>query len=189
MAGKKRPETRREVSEWLGISQSTLRNWDAKFRPWLESEVGQKGVATRKRYTEGDLVVFATIKGRLAEGATFKNIQATLDDDIRATVLDWEEPARDAAATSSLPTVSERERGALIQAQQAREELAMVAGQLQAIVDERDRLLEELAGKQEESDELRERAAAAEAQAKLAAEMLESQRQRRRFRWPWQREE
>lgn len=184
--GQERPETRKQVAEWLDISVSTLRNWDSRFQAWLEAEPGQKGVATKKRYTANDLVIFATIKRRLADGATFAEIETTLDKDIRGTVVNFaaEDGPASTGPSSNLPAISERERNAIVQAQQAREELAMASGRLQAIEDERNRLLEELEDVRAKLDEFRERAAAAE----MAAEMLQSDKERRRWRWPWQRD-
>jgi DNA-binding transcriptional MerR regulator len=74
------PETRREVSKLLGISQATLRTWDRLFRQWLEAPVGQKGNATRKRYTPNDVRVFWLVKQRRDAGQNFSEIKASLSD-------------------------------------------------------------------------------------------------------------
>jgi len=174
--------TRRAVAEWLGVSVSTIRNWEKRFQPWLEAEAGQFGKGKQQKiYSAADLAVFATIQRRLADGARLDEIVATLDEDIRGTTVPpWDAGEEQPPAASALMLLPERERAALVQYQQAREELAAASARLDAVVDERNRLVDELEAKQSMIDELRERAAAAEARAELLAG-------RRRFRWPWQK--
>jgi DNA-binding transcriptional MerR regulator len=57
-----------------------LRTWDRLFRQWLEAPVGQKGNATRKRYTPNDVRVFWLVKQRRDAGQNFDEIKSTLSD-------------------------------------------------------------------------------------------------------------
>ena len=141
--------------------------------------MGEKGQSTRKRYTENDLRVFATIQQLRDEmGMGFDVIEAVLEHEIKHTILDFSEPPPAAADEQPAGTSST----ALVTVQQelmeTRLSLAKEIGSREEIEKERDRLIEQLADAdeahqeriqalQKELDNLRERAAAAEAEAKI----------------------
>lgn len=129
------PQTRRDVSHLLGISQATLRTWDRLFRPWLEAAVGRKGDATRKRYTANDVRLFQYAKQRRDAGVTLAQIRRELADNaVDWQVAEaWEAPATAAPGSSALAArVRELEL-----------ERAGLLAQLAALTEERERLLAE----------------------------------------------
>ena len=173
-----RPELRRDVAKWLEIAESTLRSWDLRFREYLEADVGEWKKSTRKRYTENDLKVFATIARLRDEGLAMADVSASLDEALKHTILDFSEPPpadadEQPAGTSSTALMTVQQE--LIE---TRLSLAREMGSREEIEKERDRLIEQLADAdeahqeriqalQKELDNLRERAAAAEAEAKI----------------------
>ena len=90
-------------SQLLGISQATLRTWDRLFRQWLESPVGQKGNATRKRYTPNDVRVFRIVKRRRDGGQTFAEIKSRLSADLLEDQL-----VDDVVMTTDVPPMTGR---------------------------------------------------------------------------------
>lgn len=168
---KKRPQTRAEVAEWLGVTTSTIRNWDSRFRQWIEAEPGVKGDSTPKIYTENDLVVFATIHRLLGDNLTFRQVRERLDDEIAQTTI--EPSARRPAvesdeATTALATVRERQLARAIQERDV--ELAEVAGEMKAVKDERERLAAEVDRLNQALIDAEKRAAAAEAKIEMASQ-------------------
>jgi len=156
------PETRKDVAEWLGITQSTLRSWDSRFSSRLESQPGKKGSAVKKRYTENDLIVFLAIKNLRNNNQNFDQIEAGLDEEITRTYLpEWGETEQ----ASSLPAASElvsQNRQLTTRIIESEAKLAAGLARAMAIEEERDRLLEQIEKTQERLLEAEIRASKAE---------------------------
>ena len=78
-------KTRRsaEVAARLGVSTSTLRRWTQRFSEFLSPEAvepSRSGDADgdQGRYTDEDLATLLTIKGLLAEGFTYQQVERRL---------------------------------------------------------------------------------------------------------------
>lgn len=161
------PPIRRNVARWLGIKQSTLRGWDSRFREWLETPIGEKGVSTRKVYTQNDLLVLQAIAQCRARDLTYEQIADELDAEIALTTLVWPDPIPAPGQTQPPPsdanvsslTVTER------QLMRVQSDLAATAARLDATAEERDRLLQELETERAARIDAERRAAAAEAVA------------------------
>ena len=161
------PPIRRNVARWLGIKQSTLRGWDARFSEWLETPRGQRGISTRKVYTDNDLLVLQAIAQCRARSLTYEQIADELDAEIARTTLVWPDPIPAPGQTQSPPsdanvsslTVTER------QLMRVQSDLAATAARLDATESERDRLLTELDAERAARIDAERRAAAAEALA------------------------
>lgn len=156
------PETRKEVAEWLGISQSTLRSWDGRFSGLLEAEPGQKGSAVKKRYTENDLIVFLAIKNLRDKNLTFDEIEESLEQEITRTYLpEWggKEEASAAPASTALVAQNRQLTNRIIDTET---KLAASMARAKTIAEERDRLLEQLDKAQDKLLEAEKRALKAE---------------------------
>ncbi len=158
------PETRREVSQLLGISQATLRTWDRLFRQWLESPVGQKGNATRKRYTPNDVRVFRIVKRRRDGGQTFAEIKSRLSADLLEDQL-----VDDVVMTTDVPPMTGRNALAS-RVYELELELTAARAQIKALTNERDQLRQTL-------DEVEPARRAAEKEAAHALGQLEALQQ------------
>lgn len=132
------PETRRDVSQLLGISQATLRTWDRLFRQWLEAPVGQKGNATRKRYTPNDVRVFRIVKRRRDGGQTFAEIKSQLSADLLEDQL-----VDDVVMATELPAMTGRNALAS-RVYELELELTAARAQIKALTSERDQLRQAL---------------------------------------------
>jgi DNA-binding transcriptional MerR regulator len=132
------PETRRELSKLLGISQATLRTWDRLFREWLEAPVGQKGNATRKRYTPNDVRVFRIVKRRRDGGQTFAEIKSRLSADLLEDQL-----VDDVVMTTEFPPMTGRNALAT-RVYELELELTAARAQIKALMGERDQLRQAL---------------------------------------------
>ncbi|MCS7221867.1 MAG: MerR family transcriptional regulator [Anaerolineae bacterium] len=72
-----------EVAARLGISTSTLRRWSQRFSEFLSSDAGGPDSAAdadgiHRRYTDEDLTTLLMIKGLLAEGFTYQQVERRL---------------------------------------------------------------------------------------------------------------
>lgn len=174
------PETRREVSDMLGISQATLRTWDRLFRQWLETPVGRKGNATRKRYTPNDVRVFQLIKQRRDEGQTFAEIKTHISADLESVVGKAtpepveSEPAPPAASPgepSAAPprTVPDAPPARVYELEL---ELTSLRAQLRAVTDERDALRARLDAERQRRVEAEKEVGYAMGQVELLSQLV-----------------
>ncbi len=72
-----------EVAARLGVSTSTLRRWSQRFSEYLSPDAGEPGSVAdvdgiHRRYTDEDLTTLLTIKGLLAEGFTYQQVERRL---------------------------------------------------------------------------------------------------------------
>ena len=108
----KKPETRKEIFDWLGVKPPTLRTWERRFPDLIESPPGEKGNATPRRYTESDLIVFLAIKNLRNRNVTLKQIEAKpelLENEIEQTTLpQWGGEETPEQQASSLAIVNEK---------------------------------------------------------------------------------
>ncbi|MGC8838064.1 MAG: MerR family transcriptional regulator [Anaerolineae bacterium] len=67
-----------EAAKALGVSGATLRRWSRRFAPFLSPEArgGEEGL--HRRYTEADLQVLEMVKGLLAQGYTYAQVERRL---------------------------------------------------------------------------------------------------------------
>ena len=159
---------RRNVAEWLEVSQGTLRSWERQFRQWLESPVGKKGDATRKIYTENDLLVLQSIKQLRNNGWRHRQIEKRLADEIANSVLVWPQPIGTQPdplpeSSSNALSVSVREQQLVRELNKIQVDMASMGGKLSSIRQERDRLLQELEKEREARVRAERDAAAADA--------------------------
>jgi len=162
-----RPETRKDVSKWLGISFGTIRLWDSRFSSWLESPPGVKGKATKKRYTENDLIVFLAIRNLRRQNKTFDQIETYLKAEILKTSLpEWGEGVRE-QPTSELVTTNRQLTTQLIEVSN---DLAAAKARAETIERERDRLLNERDRLLQDAQDARERATVAETELRIQKE-------------------
>ncbi len=72
-----------EVAARLGVSTSTLRRWSQRFSEYLSPDAGEPAGSGdtdggHRRYTDEDLTTLLTIKGLLAEGFTYQQVERRL---------------------------------------------------------------------------------------------------------------
>ncbi len=72
-----------EVAARLGVSTSTLRRWSQRFSEFLSPDAGEPAHSgdadgSHRRYTDEDLATLLTIKGLLAEGFTYQQVERRL---------------------------------------------------------------------------------------------------------------
>ncbi|HEY65025.1 MAG TPA: MerR family transcriptional regulator [Caldilineae bacterium] len=72
-----------EVAARLGVSTSTLRRWSQRFAEYLSPDAGEPAGSgdtdgAHRRYTDEDLATLLTIKGLLAEGFTYQQVERRL---------------------------------------------------------------------------------------------------------------
>ncbi|MCD6289894.1 MAG: MerR family transcriptional regulator [Anaerolineae bacterium] len=72
-----------EVAARLGVSTSTLRRWSQRFSEYLSPEAGETAGSedsngAHRHYTDEDLTTLLTIKGLLAEGFTYQQVEQHL---------------------------------------------------------------------------------------------------------------
>ncbi len=72
-----------EVAARLGVSTSTLRRWSQRFSEFLSPDAGEPASSTdadgiHRRYTDEDLTTLLMIKGLLAEGFTYQQVERRL---------------------------------------------------------------------------------------------------------------
>lgn len=72
-----------EVAARLGVSASTLRRWSQRFSEFLSPDAGEPSSSAdadgiHRRYTDEDLTTLLMIKGLLAEGFTYQQVEHRL---------------------------------------------------------------------------------------------------------------
>ena len=72
-----------EVAARLGVSTSTLRRWSQRFSEYLSPDAGEPtnsldADGSHRRYTDEDLTTLLTIKGLLAEGFSYQQVERRL---------------------------------------------------------------------------------------------------------------
>ena len=145
MADKSQQEgmTRSEAANALDVSVSTIRAWQRNFKSWLEVEEQNFGGGRRQatKYTQADMLVFATVKRLSDEGLRYEQISERLDKELATATFELpeEEATEEPAGQSKALTVTYQQYSAVVASLQGTE------GKLEAVTEERDYLRERVA--------------------------------------------
>lgn len=152
-----------DLARALDVTTQTVRSWSDLFQDFLSpSATPPRGEV--RAYTEEDAAVLALVGKLRAQAKNFDEIRAMLEEGQRATLPSGEGEAAD----EMYPPVP------ILAAQLARRE-----GELDAIKEERDRLLKELETARAAWLDAEKKAAAAQAEARLLRELRELEYKRR----------
>ena len=131
--------TRSEVAKKFGVSVSTVRTWQREFQDQLEVKKQEYGGGRRQatRYSDADMLVFATVKKLADEGLRYADIHKRLDEELASATFELPEDAsedeKEEPGTSMVPWTQYSATVAKLQG---------VEGKLEAIESERDYLRE-----------------------------------------------
>jgi DNA-binding transcriptional MerR regulator len=143
-----------QVAKIVGIAPNTVREWTRKFEIEAQAEEDAE-----RRYTPADVSLFRTVKILRDQGEPMKRVKPRIAQGERL------EPPDLPPDTPETPPDATRQDTALVS--QAQAEVARYRGKIEAVEDERDRLVVQLADAQSAHLVATERAAAAEAKLEL----------------------
>jgi DNA-binding transcriptional MerR regulator len=139
-----------QVAKIVGIAPNTVRDWTRKFELDVQAEED-----TERRYTSEHVAIFRTVKVLRDQGEPMKRVKPRIAQGERL------EPPKPSPDTPEPPPDGPSQETALVS--QAQAEVARYRGKIEAVEDERDRLVKQLADAQAAHLVAIERAAAAEA--------------------------
>ena len=125
-----------EVAKRINVHSNTVRNWSSEYAAFLSADAVGAGSGSRRRFTEHDAVILATIADLRAKGYTPTQVTEALQSGRVVDVLpnlptpEEEEARRDVA----LVPVAQLER--------ALDEVRRIRDELERVTAERDRALE-----------------------------------------------
>lgn len=158
--------TRKEVAQRFGVSVSAVRSWQRQFASWLEVEKQQAGGGSRHatRYSEADMLVFATVQRLTSAGMNYDEVREALDDELTKTTLppptegtDEDEPGTALVSWQQYASVVAQLQG--------------TEGKLEATEGERDWLRDHVGKLEDRVDELQQKAWLDAAQSKQLSKL------------------
>jgi DNA-binding transcriptional MerR regulator len=125
-----------EVSKRIGVHGNTVRNWSSEYADFLTPEAVGSGSGSRRRFTDQDALVLATIADLRAKGFTREQVIAALQAGrLKDSLPNLPAPEEEAARRDvALVPVA--------QLQRALDEVQRVRDELDRVIAERDRALE-----------------------------------------------
>src|SRR5690606_6892017 len=127
-----------DVSRLLGIPQSTLRRWAARFAPYLSPHARQR----KRKYTQDDLDILSRVQALAAQNFNLDDISQQLDQVVE---IDQAERLENTSALA-LPGITrefDRLRDLLAQLeterQQDRQEIDLLRQQVQQLIEQQRR--------------------------------------------------
>ena len=146
--------TRSEAAARFGVSVSTIRTWQRKFKDWLEVEQQEYGGGQRQatRYSDNDLLVFSVVRRLTKEGQRYKDILEHMDSELAGATFELsEETPEEEKSEPGVSLVPWTQYSSVVAQLQGAE------GKLEAIEDERNYLRERLDKQDNSHNDERER--------------------------------